>query len=472
MGQPVHAANPNPLGFASALRCTSDPNAATSVPGWTIVSGNPALRCTHSVRVAWPKTAIPRAVLASGPYGASVLERVIPLRPEHGRRSRLTLSAWFSTSGHGVARSWLSGKFLGVSGENLGRTIRLGGVARPQRHVRAHFVRASAAARIPSGATALKLHLHLNRAGAKAQSYIGGLRLEASPSMVFAPLAPPRAQVPRFDHVFMIMMENTDYRQLVGDTRNAPYLNWLATQGTLLANYHAVYHPSDENYLAIAGGATFVRGPMYFPHIHVTARNLGDLLQSAGKSWKAYEQGMGTPCNTTPAYDKYYEPDDAPFINFTDIRGNVERCRAHLVDIREWPRDLRHRKTTPDFAWIAADDYDDGEVPGNGSPRSLRVQDKWLRRTLQPLFRSPAWQSQRSLLIITWDESDTPENNHVATIVLGSRHTVRAHYVSRHWYDHYSTARTIEAALRLPSLTSNDRYASPFNDAFVQKRRQ
>jgi Phosphoesterase family len=284
--------------------------------------------------------------------------------------------------------------------------------------------------------------------------------------MSFPPPAPPPAAVPRFAHVFLIMMENTDFGQVIGDARDAPFIHSLAARGTLLADYQAVYHPSDQNYLAIAGGDTFVREGAYFPHIHVAARNLADLLEAAGGSWKAYLEGMGTPCNTSTRYDRNYEPDDAPFINFTDIRRDRARCRAHLLDLSEWPRDLEHAATTPEFAWLAADDYDDGEIPGNGSPKSLRVQDAWLRGTLAPLFASPAWREQRSLLILTWDESSTLMNNHIATLVVGSCRTVRSGYVSRRRYDHYGTARTIEAALRLPSMTSNDGYAPPFNDAF------
>ncbi len=194
----------------------------------------------------------------------------------------------------------------------------------------------------------------------------------------------------------------------------------------------------------------------------------GDLIETAGKTWKAYEQGMGTPCNTGDQYDKYYEPDDAPFINFNDVRKNRPRCRAHLFDTKQMSTDLRSTDTTPNFAWIAADDYDDGEAAGNGSPHSLRVQDRWLKRTLEPVFASPAWRDERSLLILTWDESRAYRTNHIATILFGSQGLTRAGHVSAVRYDHYSTARTIEAALGLPSLTSNDAYARPINDAFVR----
>ncbi len=117
----------------------------------------------------------------------------------------------------------------------------------------------------------LQLHLRLpGTTNNKAVTYVAGLHLETNPPIAFAPAAPPPAHVPRFDHVFLIMMENTDYDQIIGDTVNAPYINQLAARGTLLANYQAVYHPSDENYMAIAGGEGLVTGAVYFPNIHIS----------------------------------------------------------------------------------------------------------------------------------------------------------------------------------------------------------
>ena len=163
--------------------------------------------------------------------------------------------------------------------------------------------------------------------------------------------------------------------------------------GDLLANYHAVYHPSDENYLAIAGGDTYARGAIYWPDIKDPHRNLGDELQARSMSWMAYEQGMGYRCNdrasTEFRYDKYYYPDDAPFINYTDVSASRARCKAHLVSTRLLRPALLNASTTPVFSWIAADDYYDGESAGNGDRHSREVQDGWLQRTIGPILASP-----------------------------------------------------------------------------------
>src|SRR5262249_42187960 len=157
----------------------------------------------------------------------------------------------------------------------------------------------------------------------------------------------------------------------------------------------------------------------------------------------------------------YYAPDDLPFINFTDISTDTARCQAHLLDLSQFTVDLQTTATTPAFAWLAADDYYDGEASGNGSAKSLQVQDGWLQQTLQPLVNSPAWKNQRSLLILTWDESQTRGTNHIATILVDSQGLVNRGYQSSTSYNHYSIGRTIEDALGLTPLTPNDQYATP-----------
>jgi hypothetical protein len=79
---------------------------------------------------------------------------------------------------------------------------------------------------------------------------------------------------------------------------------------------------------------------------------------------------------------------------------------------------------------------------------------------------SPAWQTQRSLPIVTWDEDESQADDQVAAVVAGSQGSVRAGYGDSTRYDHYSTGRTIENALGLAPITANDRYATPLNGAF------
>ena len=460
-------------GTGAAATCTNDWVAVTTVPGWTVAQGDPAVNCSTIAQMNTPEgKPIPAAFIADGPWGDSALTQTVDLSSAataiDAGGVNFHLSGWLGGWAEYTGQAVVTITFLSASGQPLGTPATLSGVTAAARKNESGFQARSADGAVPAGARSANVLLQfIDSSATFDDGYATNLSLTLSTPVTTPVLVPPPAAVPQFDHVFLIMMENTNYGQVIGDTKDAPFINGLASQGALLANYTGVYHPSDENYLAIAGGNTFVEGAIYFPNIAVTSPNLGDELEAQGKNWRAYEQGMGEPCNLNNNFDTYYEPDDAPFINFTDVADNLRRCQDHLVDTKQLPLDLRSASTTPAFSWIAADDYYDGESSGNGSPKSLRVQDNWLRRTLAPVFASPAWTQQRSLLVLTWDESSTYANNHIATILVGSQGLVQSGVVSNVAYNHYSTGRTVEAALGLAPFTANDGYAPTINDAFT-----
>jgi len=62
--------------------------------------------------------------------------------------------------------------------------------------------------------------------------------------------------IPSLDHVFVILMENHGYSQIVGNP-NAPFANQYAKSANSANNYFAIGHPSSTNYLEIVGGSNF-----------------------------------------------------------------------------------------------------------------------------------------------------------------------------------------------------------------------
>jgi len=470
----AHAASSGNLivnGGGEAGLCATDWNAVKTVPGWQVLLGQPTQVCHAFANFGKPASPAPgNAFLADGPYGDAAMRQEIDVSSASARIDSggvtFKLSGWLGGYGAYSGQAVVSANFLDAAGRPLGAPGKLAGVTASARGLASKFIAKSDSGPVPAGTRTIDVQVQfIDTAPSYNVGYVDNLSLTLSTPVPAPVLAPPPSTVPAFDHVFVVMMENTDFAEVVGSA-SAPFINSLVQRGTLLANYNGTYHPSDENYLAIAGGDNFVSGAIYWPDIKVTAQHLGDELEAVGKTWKAYEQGMGTPCHTKNDVDRYYEPDDAPFINFTDISGNPARCAAHLFDTTQLAADLASAATTPDFAWIAADDYYDGEASGNGSAGSVAVQDGWLSQTLQPIFASPAWTRERSLLVLTWDESATGANNHVATILVGSPGTTGAGALSTASYDHYSIGRTIEAALGLPALTANHAYAHPVNDAF------
>jgi hypothetical protein len=75
-------------------------------------------------------------------------------------------------------------------------------------------------------------------------------------STAFAAEGPIPGGIPRLDHVFVIMMENHGYSQILTNP-NAPYINELANAANMATNYFAIAHPSSTNYLEVNGGSNF-----------------------------------------------------------------------------------------------------------------------------------------------------------------------------------------------------------------------
>jgi hypothetical protein len=62
--------------------------------------------------------------------------------------------------------------------------------------------------------------------------------------------------VPSLDHVFVVMMENHGYSQILNNP-NAPFINQYAKTHNTATNYFAIAHPSLTNYLEVVGGSNF-----------------------------------------------------------------------------------------------------------------------------------------------------------------------------------------------------------------------
>lgn len=467
--------------------CSDDVDVVTTVPGWSVIKGSPKILCYSAGNYDVPhKGKQGKAFLAGGPYGDSTLAQSIDISSAHktidAGNVRFTFSGWFGGDEANSGQASATLQFMGAQGQSLGKPVMTSPVTHEIRHNISKFVERNISDTIPIATRAISVTLEFRNtkidptagyknARAINTGYADNLSLRLSVPVDIPVLKPPASSVPRFDHVFLIMMENTTYSDLMTNLQSTLFMKQLMAEGARFTNMVGVDHPSDQNYLAIAGGATFVKGGIYFPDIRINAKHIGDNLESIGKSWKGYGQGMGVPCGTTNQYDKYYDADDLPFINFTNIRNNRARCESHLVDTSELRIDLKSTTTTPDFLWIAADDYYDGEAAYNqgGLKLSLQTQDQWLQETMTPIFNSPAWKTQRSLFIITWDESYYPfTQNQIPTLTVASQGLVRAGYQSHTSANLYDIARTIEEALGIPPLTANDKYARPLNDIFTE----
>lgn len=145
-----------------------------------------------------------------------------------------------------------------------------------------------------------------------------------STSLAAACLASTQAQaaegavphgIPHLDHVFVVVMENHGYSQLLNNP-NAPFINAYAKSANLASNYFAVGHPSLTNYLEIVGGSNFGVQSDNYPDWHSTncVPNLisGQANTDTPASGKICPiAGMGTDA-ATPALDTTNEVQGGP----------------------------------------------------------------------------------------------------------------------------------------------------------------
>ncbi len=268
------------------------------------------------------------------------------------------------------------------------------------------------------------------------------------------------ATLKKYQHVFVIMMENTSYASLIGNP-NAPWINSAATTFGLATSYFGVAHPSQPNYIAATSGST--NGVIDDSDITIDVTNIVDQLESHRKTWKAYMQSLSLCNGNLLAHscgNQLYERKHNPFISYLNVQTNPSRL-AQIVDFSQFATDLANN-TVPKFAWISPDQCHDmhGRAADPSDPCDfsneqllIAAGDAFLSGTVIAIMNSSAW-TGNSVIFITWDESDfpfgdtsgccdaNPGGGHVVTLTISqSQDSARSSAVS---YNHYSMLATIQ----------------------------
>ena len=279
-----------------------------------------------------------------------------------------------------------------------------------------------------------------------------------SPSTGHSTGSPESEPVPRagLDHVVIIVEENRARSTILGNDA-APYINKLANENALATNYRAVTHPSLPNYLAMTSGTTAGITKTCEPGKGCTARvpNITDAIEESGRTWKMYAESMPAPC--TAKNSGLYAVRHNPFMYYPGVTDDKDHCAAHVVPLTQLAADLKSAAGLPDYVFISPNLCNDmHDCP-------VATGDAWLSRQVPKILGSPAFTTQNSLLVITWDEDeDEGGNNTVPTIFAGP--AARTAYKSHRRYSHYSLLRTIESQWGLAPMTENDRNAPLMED--------
>jgi hypothetical protein len=223
---------------------------------------------------------------------------------------------------------------------------------------------------------------------------------------------------------------------------------WLATAaaGGGKARMSGEARP-DQPYLVMLSGQT--PGPtgasLGIPPLH--GPDLPGQLDRANVSWKAYMEGMPSPCfgrtsatDVTGLYSKAHDP----FLFYADVAGSAALCKAHVVPGTQLTADIR-ANALPRFAWITPNTCEDGQTC------PVARTEQWLAQTVPPLVKALG---PEGVVFITGDDSPaTPTGGgRLPLVALGSE--VRPHSADHEKNHHRALLATIEDVLGLGRLAT------------------
>lgn len=274
--------------------------------------------------------------------------------------------------------------------------------------------------------------------------------------------------LPIYDHVVIVVEENKDYGQIIGN-KAAAYINRLTIEGANLTHMFGEEHFSQGNYFWLFSGDNQKVGfNDQVPGAKFTASNLGEQLIRNGLSFKGYSEELpeiGSEIDTWPsncARECVYGRKHVPWISFSNVPNGTTTDTSSNLPFADFPSDYTK---LPTVAFVIPDLNHDMH---NGAPeRSIPEGDAWLSQNLDRYYQ---WAKlHNSLLIVTFDENDdrtgymgltnpavNPDHdpsrhdrqNRIATVLAGAH--VKPNYTEDSPLTHVNLLRTIEAMYGLP----------------------
>ncbi|MEO8343538.1 MAG: alkaline phosphatase family protein [Gallionella sp.] len=239
-------------------------------------------------------------------------------------------------------------------------------------------------------------------------------------------------QLPRPDHIVVVIEENRSYAQVMDMLNRNSYIHALAQRGVLFTRSYGVAHPSQPNYLALFSGVTHGITNDACPNTF-DSDNLATRLLDSGLSFASFAESLpevGDDACGSGAYQRKHNP----VANWQSTRLSAGLNKRFA----DFPQDFSR---LPTISFVIPDqdnDMHDG---------SFEAADDWLKTRIAPYVD---WAMEHnSLLILTWDEDNYQADNHIVTILVG---TMVKPGKSAQRINHYNILRTLLDFYDLPAL--------------------
>ena len=240
-------------------------------------------------------------------------------------------------------------------------------------------------------------------------SHAGHLTSVRTPAPEVSPLVWP-AGLPVYDHIVIVVEENKDYEEIIGNP-NAPYINnVLKTEGANFAQMYGEEHFSQGNYFWMFSGDNQTIGfidqvpsEANNPHYPFKTANLGAELIKKGLSFKGYAESLPQiGFQGEMASADLYARKHVPWISFANVPDGTTLATSSNLRFEDFPSDPSHYETLPTIAFVIpnlVNDMHNGPIT-----ESIPAGDRWLQSKLDPYYQ---WaKNHNSLLILTFDENN------------------------------------------------------------------
>ncbi|OAX37284.1 phosphoesterase-domain-containing protein [Rhizopogon vinicolor AM-OR11-026] len=254
-----------------------------------------------------------------------------------------------------------------------------------------------------------------------------------------------------FDRFIQIWLENTDFAQAASQ---AVFTN-LSTQGITLTGYFGVTHPSQPNYLAATGGDFWGLCSDDLESVPTNMSTIVDLLDQKNISWATYQENMPSDAyggyNYTNSDDyTYYVRKHNPLVIYQSV-SSVESRQGRIRNFNDFAVDIGNN-TLPQWMFITPN------LRNDGHDTDVAYAASWLSYWLVPLLNDSNFNTNRTLIFLTFDENETYTiANQVYSILLGGAvPEALKNTTDSTFYTHYSALTTVENNWDLGNLGRQD----------------
>jgi acid phosphatase len=281
------------------------------------------------------------------------------------------------------------------------------------------------------------------------------------------------AGLPVYDHIVIVMEENKDYGEIIGNPA-APYINGVLKEGALFTRMFGEEHYSQGNYFWFFSGDNQTVGfddvipnAANNPNYPFTTPNLGAQLIAKRLTFKGYAESLPA-IGFTGDSQGLYARKHVPWISFANVPNGKTVETSSNLRFADFPEDFNELPTVSFVIPNLDHDMHNGPIE-----ESIPAGDTWLRENIDRYLQ---WAKENnSLLIVAFDENNDkraylgltnpmvdPKNcpgiereycedlqNRIVTIFAGA-YIKPGEYAEGKGITHVNVLRTIEAMYGLP----------------------